>query len=79
MVSLKDTAPRKDNNHRNSVQAGVTAHESEGLEGSSQGSAALGFTVIFPGGCRDTLLTVGETPENTSKEQLENRTLELSY
>lgn len=35
--------------------------------------------MIFPGGCWDTLLTGRGTPESTSKEQLENRTLELSY
>lgn len=35
MVSLKDTASGKDENHRNSVQVGVTPRESEGLEGSS--------------------------------------------
>lgn len=41
--------------------------------------ATSGFTVILPGGCWDTLLTMRERAESTSKEQLENRALELSY
>lgn len=32
--------------------------------------------MILPGGCWDTLLTMREIPESSSKEQLENRALE---